>query len=67
MSKYSENISLALKALYPKGLVSKKKILDVIDSVGAEVPEEVKNELIGRLASNSSNLLELKYDTIFAY
>lgn len=42
-------MQLALKSIAPKGLISKDKLLELINSLGIETDEELRNYLIGKL------------------
>lgn len=41
--KYGSNVGSVLRTYYPKGIVTKKRLLDIIGGIGANISDSAKN------------------------
>ena len=65
VEKYETNLEPALKATAPKGIVSKKKLIEMFKGLGIEISQDIANYIIGKLAIKSHNLETLEYKYLF--
>lgn len=65
IEKYSTNLESALKATASSGLISKKKLLELLTGLGIEVSPHIRDYLLGKLAFSSESLSQLKYRILF--
>ena len=65
LEKYSTNIEPALRASYPKGIITKRKLVEMFKGLGIETTEEVRDHIVGRLVIASPDLNNLNYEILF--
>jgi hypothetical protein len=53
LGKYKSKISTILEQMYPGGLVSKRKFIEIIVGSGSEIQEDVLDYMLGRIAMKS--------------
>ena len=65
MRKYETNLEPALKTTAPKGVISRKKLLELFKGVGIELKEEIALQIVGLLATRSESIEHLQYNILF--
>lgn len=61
VEKYKDNIGPALKTIASSGLVSSRKFLEIISSLGIEISEDCRQLFIAKMAEQSESLNKLNY------
>ncbi len=65
VTKYKDNLGPALKTVAPSGVVSQKKYLEMITSLGIEISDDCKQLMVAKMARKSSGLNKLNYTILF--
>lgn len=61
LGKYKSKISTILEQMYPNGLISKRKLIEMFVGSGLEIQEDVMEYIIGKISLKSENLNNLLY------
>lgn len=65
MTKYQTNLLAALTTTASSGYVSRKKFLELVNSLGIELSDEGRDLLVCRMLLKSESLNKLSYMIIF--
>lgn len=54
-----------LEQMYPEGVISKKKLLEIFNGSGFEISQQIMDYILGKIIIKSSNINQLKYKILF--